>query len=194
MAGALPAATTTSVRVVAIRQQIGQPVVGQFARKGMGRGKGILFCLRDIQVTNFLFVKCVPFDLLSKFSSRGGSNILVDNWVSSPEKDWIILRSRNALLIPRRKGKFEYPGRYLRKSIRKRLNNPSVQEWVVNSSEKGILKKKTIDIPRGITDVKSVNKAFECHNGQKIRYPDGYEKKSLRRKAEKGMGNPIDPG
>ena len=63
----------------------------------------------------------------------------------------------------------------------------------MNSSEKGILK-KTIDIPRGIADVKPVNKAFECHNDQK-RYPDGYEKKkSLRRKAEKGMGNPIDPG
>ena len=86
MADALPAATTTSVRVVAIRQQIDGPVVGQFARKGMGRGKGFLFCLRDIPVPNFFFVNCVSFEFLSKSSSRGGSNILVDNWVSSPEK------------------------------------------------------------------------------------------------------------
>ena len=86
MAGALPAATTTSVQFVAIRQQFDRPVIGKFARKGMGRGKGILFCLRDIPVPNFFFVNCVSFDFLSKSSSRGGSNILVDNWVSSPEK------------------------------------------------------------------------------------------------------------
>ena len=52
----------------------------------------------------------------------------------------------------------------------------------MNSSEKGILK-KTIDIPRGIADVKPVNKAFECLNDQK-RYPDGYKKE--KKPSEKG--------
>ena len=61
--------------------------------------------------------------------------------------------------------------------------------------------KKANGKPRGITDVKSVNKAFECHSGEETRYPNGCdakirkkEKQDLRGKAEKGMGNPIDPG
>ena len=56
----------------------------------------------------------------------------------------------------------------------------------MNSSEKGS-RKIANGNPRGITDVKSVNKAFECHSGEETRYPNGCDAKIRKRKpSEKG--------
>ena len=112
----------------------------------MGRGKGFLFCLRDIPVPNFLFVNCLSSEFLSKSSYRGGSKILVHSWVSSSEKGLDNSSKQEWVANPLEKGNFDFPGCYLRKSIRKIWNNPSEWEWVVNSSEKGIKKKQWISL------------------------------------------------
>ena len=106
--------------------------------KVRGGEKDFLFCLRDIQVPNSFFVHWLSSDFLSKSSYRGGSKILVHSWVSSSEKGLGNSSKQEWVANPLEKGNFDFPGCYLRKSIRKRLNNSSEWEWVVNSSEKGI--------------------------------------------------------
>ena len=67
----------------------------------------------------------MSFEFLSKFSSKEGSRILVDSWVSSSEKGLGYSSRHDLVAILLKKGKFDILGRYLRKSIRKGLNNSS---------------------------------------------------------------------